>query len=311
MPLNLLFAARPERWETYERPLRDALDKAGFGDANLAQEIAPQDVDYIIYAPNSPLQDFTPYTKTKAVLNLWAGVEAITGNETLTMPLARMVDPGLTKGMVEWVTGHVLRYHLGIDTDIRRNDAKWVPRTPPLAQERQVVVLGLGALGAAVANTLLGLGFNVTGWSRSPKDLPGATCLHGEDGLTKALSQAEIAVLLLPDTAATENTLNAETLAQMPKGAFIINPGRGPLIDDAALLAALDSGQIAHATLDVFRVEPLPTDDPYWTHPKVTVTPHIAAETRASTASEVIVENIRRGEADEPFINLVDRALGY
>lgn len=311
MPLNLLFAARPERWETYERPLRDALDKAGFGDANLAQEIAPQDVDYIIYAPNSPLQDFTPYTKTKAVLNLWAGVEAITGNETLTMPLARMVDPGLTKGMVEWVTGHVLRYHLGIDTDILRNDAKWVPRTPPLAQERQVVVLGLGALGAAVANTLLGLGFNVTGWSRSPKDLPGGTCLHGEDGLTKALSQAEIAVLLLPDTAATENTLNAETLAQMPKGAFIINPGRGPLIDDAALLAALDSGQIAHATLDVFRVEPLPTDDPYWTHPKVTVTPHIAAETRASTASEVIVENIRRGEADEPFINLVDRALGY
>ncbi|GLQ27895.1 2-hydroxyacid dehydrogenase [Sulfitobacter pacificus] len=311
MPLNLLFAARPERWETYERPLRDALDKAGFGDANLAQEIAPQDVDYIIYAPNSPLQDFTPYIKTKAVLNLWAGVEAITGNETLTMPLARMVDPGLTKGMVEWVTGHVLRYHLGIDTDILRDDTKWVPRTPPLAQERQVVVLGLGALGAAVANTLLGLGFNVTGWSRSPKDLPGATCLHGEDGLTKALSQAEIAVLLLPDTAATENTLNAETLAQMPKGAFIINPGRGPLIDDAALLAALDSGQIAHATLDVFRVEPLPTDDPYWTHPKVTVTPHIAAETRASTASEVIVENIRRGEADEPFINLVDRALGY
>ncbi|GAA6174117.1 2-hydroxyacid dehydrogenase [Sulfitobacter pacificus] len=311
MPLNLLFAARPERWETYERPLRDALDKAGFGDANLAQEIAPQDVDYIIYAPNSPLQDFTPYTKTKAVLNLWAGVEAITGNETLTMPLARMVDPGLTKGMVEWVTGHVLRYHLGIDTDILRDKTKWVPRTPPLAQERQVVVLGLGALGAAVSNTLLGLGFNVTGWSRSPKDLPGATCLHGEDGLTKALSQAEIAVLLLPDTAATENTLNAGTLAQMPKGAFIINPGRGPLIDDAALLAALDSGQIAHATLDVFRVEPLPTDDPYWTHPKVTVTPHIAAETRASTASEVIVENIRRGEADEPFINLVDRALGY
>ena len=97
----------------------------------------------------------------------------------------------------------------------------------------------------------------------------------------------------------------------MPKGAFIINPGRGPLIDDAALLAALDSGQIAHATLDVFRVEPLPPEDPYWAHPKVTVTPHIAAETRASTASQVIVENIRRGEAGEPFLNVVDRALGY
>ncbi|MDF3414551.1 glyoxylate/hydroxypyruvate reductase A [Sulfitobacter sp. M57] len=311
MPLNILFAARPERWETYERPLRDALDKAGFGDANLAQEINPRDVDYIVYAPNSPLQDFTPYTRTKAVLNLWAGVEAIVGNDTLTMPLARMVDPGLTKGMVEWVTGHVMRYHLGIDTDILRSAPEWMPRTPPLAQERQVVVLGLGALGATVAQTLAGLGFQVTGWSRSAKKVDGIDCLHGAAGLKESLSRAEIAVLLLPDTPATHNTLNAETLAQMPKGAFIINPGRGPLIDDNALLAALDSGQIAHATLDVFRVEPLPADDPYWTHPKVTVTPHIAAETRASTASEVIVENIRRGEADEPFINLVDRALGY
>jgi glyoxylate/hydroxypyruvate reductase A len=118
-------------------------------------------------------------------------------------------------------------------------------------------------------------------------------------------------VLLLPDTPATQNILNAETLAQMPKGAFIINPGRGPLIDDDALMATLDQGQIAHATLDVFRVEPLPADHPFWAHPKITVTPHIAAETRAITASQVIVENMRRGEAGEPFINLVDRAVGY
>jgi len=105
--------------------------------------------------------------------------------------------------------------------------------------------------------------------------------------------------------------LNAETLSAMPKGAFVINPGRGPLIDDDALLAALDNGQIAHATLDVFGVEPLPQEHPYWAHPQVTVTPHIAAETRASTASEAIVENIRRGEAGEPYLNLVDRSLGY
>lgn len=107
MPLNILFAARPERWVTYETPLRQALDAAGI-EANLATDIAPQDVDYIVYAPNSPLQDFTPYTRAKAVLNLWAGVENITNNATLKIPLARMVDPGLTKGMVEWVTGHVL-----------------------------------------------------------------------------------------------------------------------------------------------------------------------------------------------------------
>ncbi|WP_120504478.1 2-hydroxyacid dehydrogenase [Sulfitobacter mediterraneus] len=308
--INVLFAARPERWTTYEQPLRDALVKAGI-EANLAVDLPPEEVDYIVYAPNSDLQDFTPYTRAKAVLNLWAGVENITGNKTLSIPLARMVDPGLTKGMVEWVTGHVMRYHLGIDTDILRSDAQWQPRTPPLAQERSVVILGLGALGAAVARTLLGLGFEVSGWSRSAKSIEGVTCYSGDAGLTQALSRAEIAVLLLPDTPATENTLNADTLAAMPRGAFIINPGRGPLIDDDALLAALDDGQIAHATLDVFRIEPLPQEHPYWAHPQVTVTPHIAAETRASTASEAIVENIRRGEAGEPYLNLVDRSLGY
>ncbi len=308
--INVLFAARPERWTTYEQPLRDALAKAGI-EANLAVDLPSEEVDYIVYAPNSDLQDFTPFTRAKAVLNLWAGVENITGNKTLSIPLARMVDPGLTKGMVEWVTGHVMRYHLGIDTDILRSDAQWQPRTPPLAQERSVVILGLGALGAAVAQTLLGLGFEVSGWSRSAKSIEGVTCYSGDAGLTQALSRAEIAVLLLPDTPATENTLNADTLAAMPRGAFIINPGRGPLIDDDALLAALDDGQIAHATLDVFRIEPLPQEHPYWAHPQVTVTPHIAAETRASTASEAIVENIRRGEAGEPYLNLVDRSLGY
>lgn len=310
MPLNILFAARAERWETYEQPLRNALADAGL-DATLGTDFPPEDVDYIVYAPNSTLQDFTPYTRAKAVLNLWAGVENITHNETLKIPLARMVDPGLTKGMVEWVTGHVMRYHLGMDTDILNDSEDWTPRTPPLAQERTVTILGLGALGTAVADTLVALGFNVTGWSRSLKKVAGVTCLNGSDGLKTALARAEIAVLLLPDTPATENTLNAETLAAMPQGAFIINPGRGPLIDDDALITALDSGQIAHATLDVFRTEPLPQGHAYWAHPKVTVTPHIAASTRATTASEVIAENIRRGETGEPFLHLVDRTLGY
>ena len=310
MPINVLFAAKTERWATYEAPLKDAFSALGL-DVQLAMSIPAEDVDYIVYAPNSDVQDFTPFTRAKAVLNLWAGVENVVGNQTLRIPLARMVDPGLTKGMVEWVTGHVLRYHLGIDTDITRTDSVWAPRTPPLAHERSVVVLGLGALGQAVTQSLLGLGFDVTGWSRSPKSISGVRCLHGADGLRDALGQAEIAVLLLPDTPATENTLDADALAQMPNGAFIINPGRGPRIDDAALLAALDAGQIAPATLDVFRVEPLPTDHPYWAHPNVTVTPHIAAETRASTASQVIAENIRRGENGECFLHLVDRDLGY
>lgn len=310
MSLNILFAAKNESWDAYESPLRAALAKAGIA-AHLSTDIPAAEVDYIVYAPNSALQDFTPFVRTKAVLNLWAGVESIVGNETLKIPLARMVDPGLTAGMVEWVTGHVMRYHLGIDQDILRKDAKWEPRTPPLAQERSVVILGLGTLGSAAAQTLSEIGFDVTGWSRSPKTLSNVTCVHGQSGLSRALAKAEIAVLLLPDTAATENTLNAQTLAMMPKGAYLINPGRGPLIDDSALLDALETGQIAHATLDVFRIEPLPSDHPYWSNPRVTVTPHIAAETRALTASQQIVENIRRGEADEAFLNLVDRELGY
>lgn len=310
MPINVLFAAKTERWATYEDPLKAAFSAADL-DVHLATDIPAKDVDYIVYAPNSDVQDFTPFTRAKAVLNLWAGVENVVGNQTLRIPLARMVDPGLTKGMVEWVTGHVLRYHLGIDIDITRKDAVWAPRTPPLARERSVVVLGLGALDQAVTQSLLGLGFDVTGWSRSPKTIEGVRCLHGADGLRDALGRAEISVLLLPDTPATENTLNADALAHMPKGAFIINPGRGPLIDDDALLAALDTGQIAHATLDVFRVEPLPVEHPYWAHPNVTVTPHIAAETRASTASQVIAENVRRGESGESFLHLVDRGLGY
>ncbi|MEX0318805.1 MAG: 2-hydroxyacid dehydrogenase [Ruegeria sp.] len=310
MPVNVLFSARAALWPVYEPLLTRYLTEAGL-DFSLDTEFAPGEVDYVVYAPNGGLRDFTPYTRLKAVLSLWAGVESIADNETLTVPLARMVDHGLTQGMTEWVVGHVLRYHLGMDAHIHGLNGEWRQDVPPLASERRVTVLGLGALGEASVRALAALNFNVTGWSRSPKGIAGVTCLHGADGLVRALSNADIVVLLLPDTSATENTLDAETLALLPKGARIINPGRGPLINDDALLTALNAGQIGHATLDVFRTEPLPADHPYWTHPNVTVTPHIASETRPVTAAQVICENIRRGEAGEPFLHLVDRDLGY
>jgi len=257
------------------------------------------------------VQDFAPFTRAKAVLNLWAGVEDVVGNPTLQIPLARMVDHGLTQGMMEWVAGHVLRHHLGMDAHILGQDGFWRKDIPPLAQDRHVTVLGLGELGQTCAEALRGLGFAVTGWSRSAKDIPGIICRSGEAGLHAALQEAEILVLLLPLTAQTENLLNTRTLALLPRGAVIVNPGRGPLIDDVALLAALDAGRIGHATLDVFRVEPLPPTHPYWAHPRVTVTPHIASETRPVTASQVIAENIRRAETGEPLLHLVDRDRGY
>ncbi len=311
--IRVLFSGRRADWDEYGGLLPAALAGAGI-EAEIIRETAPRSpetFDYIVHAPWSDLKDFSPFTGAKAVLNLWAGVDSVVANETLTMPLARMVDPGMTRGMVEWCVAHALRHHLGIDRDVCRRDAAWEPYVPPLARERPLTVLGLGVLGCAVAKALSGLGFPVTGWSRSAKQVPGMTCLSGEGGLVKALRTAELLILLLPLTLATEAIMNAERLAVLPKGATLVNPGRGPLIDDDALLSALDSGHIAHATLDVFREEPLPAGHPFWSHPCITVTPHVASASRPETAVDVIVENIRRGEAGEPLLHLVDRGLGY
>ena len=302
---TILFAA-PDLWPDYAEELPKALMNAGLA-ARVVTEAAPEVVDYIVYAPSSPLQDFAPYTQAKAVLSLWAGVERIVGNASLTQPLCRMVDPSMSEGMTEWVVGHALRHHLGMDRHIVNPGRIWDPTCPPLARERPVTVLGTGELGSAAAAALRALNFPVTAWGRTAK--PG--CLHGRDGLRQALSTASILVALLPKTAETESLLNAERLALLPKGAVVLNPGRGALIADNALLQALDSGHIGHATLDVFRTEPLPQDHPYWAHPRVTVTPHIAADTRTTSAARVLAENIRRGEADEPFLHLVDRGRGY
>ena len=310
MPINVLFAAADADWPIYRHALADAFDAAGL-DCALSRDLPADRVDYIVYAPSSAVQDFTPFTRLRAVLSLWAGVERIVGNDTLRVPLTRMVDHGLTQGMTEWVVGHVLRHHLGMDAHITGQDGTWRKSVPPLAQDRSVAMLGLGALGQAAARALAGLGFDVTGWSRSPKALDGLKTDHGAQGLSRILRHAEIVVLLLPDTPQTRNILNADTLSLLPRGAIILNPGRGTLIDDDALLAALDSGRVGHATLDVFRTEPLPADHPYWSHPRVTVTPHIAAETRPDSAARVIAENIRRSQAGKPLLHLVNRTRGY
>ncbi len=304
---TVYFAAGRAAWADYGPHLATAFAEAGLQVSLSDTCDDPAVVDYIVTAPSSPLKDFTPFTRTKAVLSLWAGVERIVGNATLTQPLCRMVDPALTQGMVEWVTGHTLRYHLGMDAHIVNPKHIWDNTPPPLASERPITMLGTGQLGMACAMALRALGFPVTLWGRTAK--PG--CLHDEDGLHQALATAQILVTLLPKTPQTENLLNAARLALLPRGAFILNPGRGALIDDAALLIALNTNHIAHATLDVFRTEPLPPDHPFWAHPPLTTTPHIAADTRADSAARVIAENVRRGEAGAPLLHLVDRARGY
>jgi glyoxylate/hydroxypyruvate reductase A len=310
MTLQVLYAGSPARWDDYAAPLAAALARRGL-DAQLAPDLDPARVEYIVYAPNGPVTDFAVFPRARAVLSLWAGVEKVVQNPTLTQPLCRMVDTGLEESMVEYVTGHVLRYHLGMDWHILNRRGEWRYRVPPLARDRTVAMLGLGELGGACARALVALNFRVLGWSRRPKALAGVECLAGEDGLDRVLAQAEIVVLLLPATPATENLLDARRLALLPKGARIVNPGRGTLIDDDALLAAVDRGHVGGATLDVFRVEPLPPGHPFWSRPAITVTPHIASETRPETACETIAENIRRAEAGEPLLYLVDRAAGY
>jgi glyoxylate/hydroxypyruvate reductase A len=313
-PLRILFSARPGLWDDYARILPETLQAR-----DITAEVVPvedaewpdETVDYIVFAPNGPITDFSPFSYAKAVLSLWAGVETVTANPTLTQPLARMVDDGLTVGMVQWVLAQVLRHHLSLDSDVVNPSRLWKPRLLPLPRERPVGILGLGRLGAACASALASLGFPVSGWSRSVRSLPGIACHHGHDGLETVLRSSQILVLLLPKTPATESLLDAPTLALLPRGASLINPGRGALIDEAALLAALTSGHLSHATLDVFRTEPLPAEHPFWAHPNVTVSPHIAAETRPATASTVIVENIRRSEAGEPLLYRVDRQAGY
>lgn len=309
--ITVLHAGTGENWKTYKDLVPAALAAKGI-EANFTQDAAPEDVDYIVYSPMGPVQDFTPFTKLKAVLSLWAGVEKIVGNTSLQVPLCRMVDGGLRHGMAEWVAGHVLRYHLGMDAHIVNPEHNWQAGTaPPLAGDRKIGILGLGELGQACATALNCLGFDVAGWSRSQKAIDNITCYAGSEGLADILPRSDILVLLLPQTKATTHIINEQTLNLLPDGAKILNPGRGPLIEDEALLQALNSGKVGHATLDVFATEPLPVGHPYWAHPNVTVTPHIASETRPITAAEVVAANIERGETGDAFLYEVDRNTGY
>ncbi len=308
--IKILVSAKDDVQDSYQSHLEAELKKTGL-EFCIPSQYCPSEIDYIVYAPNDRLKDFSQFTNVKAVLSLWAGVEKIISNPTLTQPICRMVDDSISLGMRDWVVGYVMKYHLDMDRDYTRIHGDWTQSAAPLARERRIAMIGFGELGRFCGEALSDLGFDVVGWSRRYKAHDTIPCFHGESGLKEALSQADIAVLLLPNTPQTYNIINAKTLAYFPKGARIINPGRGSLIDDEALLEALEQGQIAHATLDVFKQEPLPKEHVYWAHPNVTVTPHIAATTRPASAVKVIVDNILRSEAGGKLLYEVDRSAGY
>jgi glyoxylate/hydroxypyruvate reductase A len=214
--------------------------------------------------------------------------------------------------MIDYVVGHVMRHHIDIDRYIDTPPiAEWEVDYPPLARDRTVGILGIGALGGACAQHLAAHGFRVIGWSRTAKQIDGVVCRHGDDALDQTIADAEILVILLPHTPQTYRILDRRRIALMPPGACLINAARGQLVDHQALRAALDAGLLRHATMDVYDTEPLPPDDPYWTHPRVTVTPHIASVTRPETACHAIIAQIGRHQRGETFLHVVDRARGY
>jgi glyoxylate/hydroxypyruvate reductase len=248
------------------------------------------------------------------VLSLNAGIEHLlaSGEVPDHLPIVRLVDDGLADGMSDWVLAHALGWHrnLALYHELQ-SKGEWAPQSEKLARERTVTVLGAGALGSQVADHFVRFGFNTRVWSRSGRQIAGAQSFAGKGSLLAAVKGADILVNLLPLTAETANVVDAAVLAALVPGAFFINGARGGHVVDADLLSALDSGQLSGAALDVFRTEPLPESDPYWKHPKVLLSPHVAAPTHAHTAVAEMAENIRRFERGEKLPHLVDRALGY
>jgi len=254
------------------------------------------------------------FPNLKVVINLGAGVDPIFADPQLPdgIPIVRLVDPELTRGMTEYVVLHVLAMHRRMpELAEAQRAAEWRYIHPPDTRETRVGLMGLGNLGGHAAELLGRIGFRLSGWSRRPKSLPGVDCFHGRDQLAGFLDGCDSVVCLLPLTAATENLIDARVLANFPRGAAFINAGRGRIVVEDDLLAALDSGRLRHAVLDVFRTEPLPPDHRLWRHPRVTVTPHNATAGHPRSAAPQIVDNIRRVLAGEPPFNVVDRAAGY
>lgn len=253
--------------------------------------------------------------RLKLILSLGMGVDHIFADPLLPkhVPVARLVDPDLINRMSAYCALAVLRYHRNADAYDAFQRARTWKALPgePAAADRRVGILGLGEIGRDLASKLAPFGFRLAGWSRSPRQVPGVESFHGRDGFKPFLARSEVVVCLLPLTPETDGILNAEAFAALPKGAVVINAARGGHVVDADLIAALDSGHLAAAQLDVFRQEPLPADHPFWMHPKIRITPHNAGITNPDTAAAQIVENLRRLRAGEALMNVVDPARGY
>lgn len=254
----------------------------------------------------------------QAIFSLGAGVDHLTADTSLPdVPIVRIVDRDLTLRMTEYIVLHVLMIHRRQHLyDRQQRERVWRDHDQPAANDVAVGVMGLGALGGAAAKALQQIGFNVAGWSRTRRHIAGIASFHGPSGLDAFLARTEILVVLLPLTSATEGILNLDLFGKLRRsgalgGAHLINAGRGHLQIDDDIVAALDRGLLASATLDVFPVEPLPPGSPLWTHPRVTITPHNAATSNAKALTDNVMRQIARIEAGLALQHVVERRRGY
>jgi glyoxylate/hydroxypyruvate reductase len=271
------------------------------------------EIEYaLVWRPPAGLLASLP--NLRLILSLGAGIDHVLADPRLPqgVPIVRLVDPYLSAAMAEYVALEVLRLHRR-DPDYRAQQQARLWRELPQknAGERPVGILGFGEIGRDTAQKLSALGFPVSGWTRRPRQVAGFATYAGADGLPRLLAGSEILVCLLPLTTETEGILCARTFALLPRGAGLVNAGRGGHLVEEDLISALDSGQLSGAALDVFRAEPLPPEHPFWRHPRILVTPHIAGITNPRTAAPIILDNIRRVEEGRPLRHRVDPARGY
>ncbi|MBT0957466.1 glyoxylate/hydroxypyruvate reductase A [Alphaproteobacteria bacterium KMM 3653] len=279
----------------------------------LLEETDPDAVQYaVVWKPQTGAM--AQMKNLKAVVSIGAGIDHVLADPELPkhLPIIRTVGEDLTQFMREYVALHVLRHHRDRPQQAAAEArAEWSTVEVPPATRRKVGIMGLGNLGAAAAKTLAGLGFQTLGWTRTRREIDGVTCYAGAGEFDEFLAQSEILVNLLPLTDHTAGILSADLFAKLPKGACLINAARGQHLIEDDLLAALESGQIAQATLDVFTVEPLPEEHPFWAHPAITVTPHIASRIDAETGSRIIAANLAEYERSGAVADLADAKRGY
>jgi glyoxylate/hydroxypyruvate reductase A len=269
--------------------------------------------DYaVVWSPPPAL--FESQRKLKALFNIGAGVDGILRVDNLppSLPVVRLDDAGMSVQMAEFVCHAVVRHARQLDMyDANAREAVWKALRPIDREAFPVGVMGLGAIGARVAQSVAGFEYPVFGWSRTRKSLPGITCLAGDDEFDAFLASVRILVCVLPLTAETQGIMNRSALSKLKPGGYVINVARGGHLVEDDLLALLDEGKLAGATLDVFQQEPLPADHRFWRHPKVTVTPHVAARTLRDVSVAQIAGKIRRMECGEAVPGLVESQRGY